>query len=56
MSPYLQKPLNLGADIVIHSATKYLGGHSNVVAGLVAVKDNKEILDKLYFIQNILYS
>ena len=52
MSPYLQKPLNLGADIVIHSATKYLGGHSNVVAGLVAVKENKEILDKLYFIQN----
>ena len=52
MSPYLQKPLNLGADIVIHSATKYLGGHSNVVAGLVAVKENKEILDKLYFLQN----
>ena len=50
MSPYLQKPLNLGADIVIHSATKYLGGHSNVVAGLVAVKDNKEILDKLYLL------
>lgn len=52
MSPYFQKPLNLGADIVVHSATKYLGGHSNVVAGLVAVKDNKELLDKLYFIQN----
>lgn len=52
MSPYLQKPLNLGADIVVHSATKYLGGHSNVVAGLVAVKDNKEILERLYFIQN----
>lgn len=52
MSPYFQKPLNFGADIVVHSATKYLGGHSNVVAGLVAVKDNKELLDKLYFIQN----
>lgn len=52
MSPYLQKPLELGADIVLHSATKYLGGHSNVVAGLAAVKDDKELLDKLYFIQN----
>ena len=52
MSPYLQKPLNFGADIVVHSATKYLGGHSNVVAGLAVVKDNKEILDRLYFIQN----
>ena len=38
MSPYLQRPLNLGADIVVHSATKYLGGHSNVVAGLIASK------------------
>ena len=52
MSPYLQKPLDFGADIVVHSATKYLGGHSNVVAGLIAVKNNKEILDRLYFIQN----
>lgn len=52
MSPYLQKPLDFGADIVVHSATKYLGGHSNVVAGLIAVKDSKEILDRLYFIQN----
>jgi cystathionine beta-lyase/cystathionine gamma-synthase len=39
LSPYLQQPLVLGADIVIHSATKYLGGHSDVLAGLVAVKD-----------------
>jgi cystathionine beta-lyase len=39
LSPYLQRPLDLGADIVIHSATKYLGGHSDVLAGLVAVKD-----------------
>lgn len=52
MSPYFQKPLNFGADIVLHSATKYLGGHSNVVAGLVVVKENEELLNRLYFIQN----
>ncbi|AGF55202.1 cystathionine beta-lyase [Clostridium saccharoperbutylacetonicum] len=51
MSPYLQRPLEFGADIVVHSATKYLGGHSNVVAGLIAVKD-KELMEKLHFIQN----
>ncbi|OOM14364.1 trans-sulfuration enzyme family protein [Clostridium saccharobutylicum] len=51
MSPYLQRPLKFGADIVVHSATKYLGGHSNVVAGLIAVKD-QELWDKLHFIQN----
>jgi cystathionine beta-lyase len=39
MTPYLQKPLDLGADIVIHSATKFIGGHSDVLAGLVVVKD-----------------
>ena len=52
MSPYFQKPLNFGADIVLHSATKYLGGHSNVVAGLVVVKEDEELLNRLYFIQN----
>ncbi len=51
MSPYLQRPLNFGADIVLHSATKYLGGHSNVVAGLIAV-NNQELWEKLHFIQN----
>lgn len=51
MTPYLQKPLDLGADIVIHSATKYLGGHSDLVAGLVVVKE-QELWDKLHFIQN----
>jgi len=51
MSPYLQRPLEFGADIVVHSATKYLGGHSNVVAGLIAVRD-EELWDKLHFIQN----
>ena len=50
-TPYLQRPLDLGADIVMHSATKYLGGHSDVVMGALAVKD-KELADKLYFIQN----
>ena len=51
LTPYLQKPLTLGADIVIHSATKYIAGHSDVVAGLLAVKD-KGLLEKLQFIQN----
>jgi len=50
-TPYLQVPLDLGADIVMHSATKYLGGHSDVVMGALVVKD-KELADKLYFIQN----
>jgi cystathionine beta-lyase len=50
-TPYLQRPLDLGADIVMHSATKYLGGHSDVVMGALIVKD-KELADKLYFIQN----
>ncbi len=50
-TPYLQVPLDLGADIVMHSATKYLGGHSDVVVGALVVKD-KELADKLYFIQN----
>ncbi len=51
MTPYLQKPLDLGADIVVHSATKYLGGHSDVVAGLAVVK-TKELAEKIAFIQN----
>jgi len=50
-TPYLQRPLDLGADIVMHSATKYLGGHSDLVMGALIVKD-KELADKLYFIQN----
>ena len=51
MSPYLQKPLKLGADIVLHSATKYLGGHSDLIAGLLVV-NNEELGDKIHFIQN----
>ena len=50
-SPYLQTPLDLGADIVMHSATKYLGGHSDVIHGCVIVKD-KALADQLYFFQN----
>ena len=51
MTPYLQKPLELGADIVVHSATKYLGGHSDVVSGL-AIVSTKELAEKIAFIQN----
>ena len=51
MTPYIQRPIELGADIVIHSATKYLGGHSDLVAGLVVV-NNKELGDRIAFIQN----
>lgn len=50
-TPYLQLPLDLGADIVMHSATKYLGGHSDVVVGALVVKD-AALADQLYFIQN----
>ena len=50
-TPYWQNPLTLGADIVVHSATKYLGGHSDVVAGL-AVVNSEELGEKLHFIQN----
>jgi cystathionine beta-lyase len=49
-TPYLQKPLDLGADIVMHSATKYLGGHSDVIAGALIVKD-VELGEKLHFAQ-----
>lgn len=50
-SPALQKPLSLGADIVLHSATKYLGGHSDLIAGLVVTKD-AELGQRIKFIQN----
>jgi cystathionine beta-lyase len=51
MSPYLQRPLDLGADIVLHSATKYLGGHSDLIAGLAVTSDDR-LAERLYFIQN----
>ncbi|MCC9022221.1 bifunctional cystathionine gamma-lyase/homocysteine desulfhydrase [Bacillus nakamurai] len=50
-TPYFQQPLQLGADIVLHSATKYLGGHSDVVGGLVVTAD-KELGEKLHYVQN----
>ncbi|WLR57161.1 cystathionine beta-lyase [Mesobacillus subterraneus] len=51
MTPYLQRPLELGADIVLHSATKFLSGHSDTVAGLAVVKD-EELANRLYSLQN----
>lgn len=51
MSPYLQRPLELGCDIVIHSATKFIGGHSDVIAGLVVVKD-EALAKRIYAVQN----
>ena len=51
MSPYLQNPLDLGADVVVHSATKFLCGHSDVTAGVVAVNDPR-LAERIYFIQN----
>ncbi|MGG1661751.1 aminotransferase class I/II-fold pyridoxal phosphate-dependent enzyme [Brevibacillus sp. NRS-1366] len=51
MTPYYQRPLELGADVVIHSATKFIGGHSDVVAGLAVTRD-EALGEQLYFIQN----
>ncbi|KRG83319.1 cystathionine beta-lyase [Stenotrophomonas daejeonensis] len=51
-SPMLQRPLQLGADIVVHSATKYLNGHSDMVGGMVVVGDNDELAEQMAFLQN----
>ncbi|MFP3323914.1 bifunctional cystathionine gamma-lyase/homocysteine desulfhydrase [Planococcus sp. SIMBA_160] len=51
MTPYFQNPIALGADIVLHSATKYIGGHSDVVAGLVVV-NTAQLAEELHFVQN----
>lgn len=48
LTPYFQKPLALGADIVTHSSTKYLGGHNDTISGIVVVKDNEEIAEKIH--------
>ena len=53
MSPYFQKPLDLGADMVVHSATKYIGGHSDMVGGVVAT-NNPDLAEKLQFFSNSL--
>ena len=50
-TPYLQQPLSFGADIVVHSTTKYLGGHSDVVGGFIATRD-PAVADRLHFLQN----
>lgn len=51
MTPYFQQPITLGADIVVHSATKYIGGHSDVVAGLVVV-NSEQLATDVHFVQN----
>ena len=51
-SPWIQRPLELGFDVVIHSATKYLNGHSDLVGGALVVGENKEIGDQIAFLQN----
>ena len=51
MSPYLQNPLDLGADLVLHSATKFLSGHSDVTGGIIVVKD-EALAEEIYFLQN----
>ena len=55
-TPFNQKPLNMGADIVMHSATKYLNGHSDMVGGMVVVGDNRELADQLIYLQNAIGS
>ena len=51
-SPMLQRPLELGADIVVHSATKFLNGHSDMVGGVAVVGDNKDLAQRLWYLQN----
>src|SRR5581483_10199588 len=51
-TPLLQRPLEYGVDIVVHSATKYLNGHSDVISGIAVVGKNAELADKLRFLQN----
>lgn len=51
-SPWNQQPLDIGFDIVMHSATKYLNGHSDIIGGMVVVGDNKELAEKIGFVQN----
>ncbi len=55
MTPYWQSPISLGADIVLHSATKYLGGHSDVVAGLVVVNSPQLARSHLYKTQQAVF-
>ncbi|MCF3997853.1 PLP-dependent transferase, partial [Pseudomonas aeruginosa] len=51
-SPYIQRPLELGFDVVVHSTTKYLNGHSDVIGGIAIVGDNPDLRERLGFLQN----
>src|SRR5256885_2902990 len=51
-TPWIQRPLEFGFDVVVHSATKYLNGHSDMIGGVAAVGDNKELGDRMWFLQN----
>jgi cystathionine gamma-lyase len=51
-SPYVQRPLELGCDIVVHSTTKYLNGHSDIVGGVAVVGDNRDLVERVKFLQN----
>ena len=55
-SPYNQQPLKLGADVVVHSSTKYLGGHSDLISGAVIVKDDNKLSEKIKYLQNAIGS
>lgn len=51
-TPWIQQPLSLGCDLVVHSATKYLNGHSDMIGGIVVVGDNPELIEKISYLQN----
>ena len=51
-SPYNQQPLTMGADVVLHSSTKYLGGHSDLIGGAIVIKDNLQLTEKIKYLQN----
>jgi cystathionine gamma-lyase len=51
-TPWIQRPLEMGCDLVVHSATKYLNGHSDMVGGIVVVGDNKELIEQMRYLQN----
>ena len=55
-SPYNQKPLTLGADVVLHSSTKYLGGHSDLIGGAIIIKNNDQLAQKIKYLQNAIGS
>ena len=50
-SPYNQQPLTMGADVVLHSSTKYLGGHSDLIGGAIVIKDDLQLTEKIKYLQ-----